>query len=213
MTGADGVDTELLDRQAMERLTQGDEDALRELAERHGDRVVRFLHRLVGDLHDAVDLCQETFLRVYRYRSEYDPGRPFRIWLYTIAANLGRNVLRARRRFLRISLEESAHGPDSPRIMDILSAEEPRPDESVERSELRQAVQRALNHLSPDLRSAVVLVDLQDFSTREAAAVLRIPERTLESRLYHGRRRLRPVLARWLSKVGLKQTAPAASAA
>lgn len=192
-----------LDRKAMERLLRGEEEALRELAERYGARVVRFLHRLVGNSHDAVDLCQETFLRVYRYRAEFDPRRSFRIWLFTIAANLGRNVLRARRRFLRVSLEDETRGPATPRVLDILAAEDPQPDESVERSELHEAVRGALERLSPDLRSAVQLVDLEDYSTLEAAKALRIPPRTVESRLYHGRRRLRQVLARWLSRVAL----------
>jgi RNA polymerase sigma-70 factor (ECF subfamily) len=192
-----------LDRAAMERLLRGEEDALRELAERYGARVVTFLHRLVGNPHDAVDLCQETFLRVYRYREEYDQQRSFRIWLFTIAANLGRNVLRARRRFLRVSLEDETRGPSTPRVLDILAAEDPQPDESVERSELHEAVRGALKRLSPDLRSAVQLVDLEDYSTLEAAKALQIPPRTVESRLYHGRRRLRQVLARWLSRVAL----------
>lgn len=201
MSLSEAPNTDQLDQAAMARLRDGDEDALRELAERYGPRVVRFLHRLVGDQHDAVDLCQEAFLRVYRYRADYEATRPFRIWLFTIAANLGRNVLRARRRFLRISLEESSKGPDSPRVMDILSAESPQPDESAERTELRMAIRGAMERLSPDLRSAVVLVDLQDMSTREAAEVLQVPERTVESRLYHGRRRLRQTLARWLIRV------------
>ncbi|MBL9128873.1 MAG: RNA polymerase sigma factor, partial [Verrucomicrobiales bacterium] len=140
-------------------------------------------------------------LRVYRHRNEYDPARPFRIWLFTIAANLGRNVLRARRRFLRISLHESAHGPDSPTVEEILSADAPSPDVSAERREVRNAVRVALDKLSPDLRTTVELVDLLDLSTREAAIALRVPERTVESRLYHGRRKLRQFLARWFRRV------------
>lgn len=201
MPPADTPTHDIHDRLAMERLVRGDEEALRELAERYGPRVVRFLYRLVGDAHDAVDLCQETLLRVYRHRAEYDPSRPFRIWLFTIAANLGRNVLRARRRFLRISLQESAHGPDSPTIEDILIADAPSPDVSAERGEIRKAVRHAIERLSPDLRTTVELVDLHDWTTREAAVALRVPERTIESRLYHGRRKLRQFLARWVRRM------------
>lgn len=188
------------DRDAMQRLVQGDEEALRELVDRHGPTVLRLLQRLVGNRDDALDLCQETFLRVHRYAADYDPDRSFRIWLFTIATNLGRNVLRARRRFLRVPIDANAEDPNQPSIAEILAAECPRPDEAVEAQERRLAVQQAMERLSPDQRSAVVLVDLQDLSVREAAAVLSLPPRTVESRLYHARRALRDRLARWFRR-------------
>lgn len=210
MTTPASPDTEAADREAMNRLVQGDEHALAELAERYAPRVVRLLARLIGDEQDALDLCQETFLRVYRARADYDPARPFHLWLFTIAANLGRNVVRARRRFLRISLDESAHDPDAPSLGDILAAEAPPPDQVTEKAELRFAVRQAIEKLPVDMRSAVVLVDLEDLSVKEAAAILQVPARTIESRLYHARRRLRDRLARWLNRLSPPTTAAAA---
>ena len=193
-------DSDMADRDAMLRLAGGEDEALRELVERHGPGIVRLLERLVGDRHDALDLCQETFLRVHRYRADYDPERPFRIWMYTIAANLGRNVLRARRRFLRVPFESVGADGEGASVAEILAAEDARPDEAAEATERRSAVRRALERLTPDMRAAVVLVDLQDLSVKEAAEVLRLSPRTLESRLYHARRMLRERLARWLGR-------------
>lgn len=198
MTGAEAGASDSADREAMARLVRGEDEALREIVDRHGPAVLKLLERLVADHHDALDLCQETFLRVHRYRADYDPDRPFRIWLYTIAANLGRNVLRARRRFLRVPFESHGWDPDEPSIAEILAADGSRPDEAAEATERKAAVRQAMDRLSPDLRSAVVLVDLQDMSVKEAAAVLRLSPRTVESRLYHARRLLRERLARWL---------------
>lgn len=83
--------------------------------------------------------------------------------------------------------------------------------ESLDRQamERRVAVRSALDKLSPDLRSALVLVDLEDLSTRQAAQVLQVPERTVESRLYHGRKKLRISLDRWLRR--WLQSTPAAA--
>lgn len=200
MPAAGRPETDAQDRETMARLIAGDDEALRELVDRHGPGVLTLLERLVGSKDDALDLCQETFLRVHRHRLEYDPSRPFRTWLITIAANLGRNVLRARRRFLRVPLDSHDAEAAGASISEILAAEGNRPDEALEAGERRDAVRGALDRLSPDMRSAVVLVDLEDLSVKEAAVALRLSPRTVESRLYHARRLLRERLMRWLGK-------------
>ena len=104
----------------------------------------------------------------------------------------------SRRRFLRVPFHSagSDDGDADAGLDRILAADGHKPDEAVESAERRAAVRAALDRLSPHLRTAVVLVDLEDLSVKEAAAVLRVPARTVESRLYHARRYLRERLAR-----------------
>lgn len=178
-----------LDKVDMSGVCQGDDEAMERLVARHGPGLLRYLQRMLAHESDAADLAQETFVRLHRECRRYDPQRGLRTWLFTIASNLARNQLRWRARHPAGSLDDD-ESPDLPRIRN-LSGGPPAPVDAILDAERRLAVREAMDSLPGGMREALMLVDMEDLSVSEAAGILGIPPRTVESRLFHGRRRLR----------------------
>jgi RNA polymerase sigma factor (sigma-70 family) len=151
----------------------------------HSARVYRLAYRLTGNPHDAEDLTQEVFVRVFRSLSSYTPGT-FEGWLHRITTNL---FLDAARRKQRIRFEgladEMAHR---------LPGSEPTPAQAFDDSHLDDDVQAALKALPPEYRAAVVLCDIEGFSYEEVAATLGVKLGTVRSRIHRGRAQLRSAL-------------------
>jgi RNA polymerase sigma-70 factor (ECF subfamily) len=191
------VDLDALDRQDMARLAGGHDGALNDLMERHAAPVFHFLCRMLGSEDDANDLAQESFVRVYRSRNSFKPDAKFSTWLFTIAANLARNQMRWRARHPNISLDaESAATEQS--LRDTLPAPGDAPSVELEAHERAVAVRAAVARLPEEMRETLVLVEWEDKPVAEAAAILKVPARTVESRLYRARQLLRERLAKWL---------------
>ena len=125
------TDTDVQDQADMERLMAGQDAALNVLMERHAGPIFQFIFRMLGDVDEANDLAQETFLRLYRARDRFRPGNRFTTWLFTIAANLARNHLRWRSRRPNLSLdaESSATGQT---LAEVLPSNSVNPGESAE---------------------------------------------------------------------------------
>ncbi len=151
----------------------------------HSARVYRLAYRLTGNPHDAEDLTQEVFVRVFRSLSSYTPGT-FEGWLHRITTNL---FLDSARRKQRIRFEgladEMAHR---------LPGSEPSPAQAFDDSHLDDDVQAALKALPPEYRAAVVLCDIEGFSYEEIAATLGVKLGTVRSRIHRGRAQLRSAL-------------------
>jgi len=151
----------------------------------HSARVYRLAYRLTGNPHDAEDLTQEVFVRVFRSLSSYTPGT-FEGWLHRITTNL---FLDSARRKQRIRFEgladEMAHR---------LPGSEPTPAQAFDDSHLDDDVQAALKALPPEYRAAVVLCDIEGFSYEEVAATLGVKLGTVRSRIHRGRAQLRSAL-------------------
>ena len=151
----------------------------------HSARVYRLAYRLTGNPHDAEDLTQEVFVRVFRSLSSYTPGT-FEGWLHRITTNL---FLDAARRKQRIRFEgladEMAHR---------LPGSEPTPAEAFDDTHLDDDIQAALKALPPEYRAAVVLCDIEGFSYEEIAATLGVKLGTVRSRIHRGRAQLRTAL-------------------
>jgi RNA polymerase sigma-70 factor (ECF subfamily) len=151
----------------------------------HSARVYRLAYRLTGNRHDAEDLTQEVFVRVFRSLSSYTPGT-FEGWLHRITTNL---FLDSARRKQRIRFEgladEMAHR---------LAGSEPTPAQAFDDSHLDDDVQAALKALPPEYRAAVVLCDIEGFSYEEIAATLGVKLGTVRSRIHRGRAQLRSAL-------------------
>src|SRR5580693_5968845 len=156
-----------------------------EIVRTHSARVYRLAYRLTGNPHDAEDLTQEVFVRVFRSLSSYTPGT-FEGWLHRITTNL---FLDSARRKQRIRFEgladEMAHR---------LAGSEPTPAEAFDDSHLDDDVQAALKALPPEYRAAVVLCDIEGFSYEEIAATLGVKLGTVRSRIHRGRAQLRAAL-------------------
>jgi len=178
------------DLEAMARLAGGEDSALSELMDRWKSRVIAFLLRFTGSGTAAVDLAQETFVRLYQTRGRFRPGpsgASFPPWLFGIAANLARNHLRWQTRHPTLPLEE-ARG----------AATEKNPGLSAELHEREAAVRTAVSGLPPDLREALILSEYEGLPQAEIAAVAGCSVKAVERRLSHARERLRRELSRYL---------------
>ena len=151
----------------------------------HSTRVYRLAYRLTGNPHDAEDLTQEVFVRVFRSLSSYTPGT-FEGWLHRITTNL---FLDAARRKQRIRFEGLAD-----EMTHRLAGSEPTPAQAFDDSHLDDDVQAALKALPPEYRAAVVLCDIEGFSYEEIAATLGVKLGTVRSRIHRGRAQLRSAL-------------------
>ena len=167
----------------------GRDDAYRELLSRYKAPVYRLIVKHVGDPDEALDLTQEPFLAGFSAMSRYDADRPFRVWIARIAINKCRDWARRRkvRAFFSRALPlESAHH---------VASDIPSPDmEASDRLELAR-VRGAIAQLPQNLREVLLLRGMDDVSQAEAAAMLNVSEKTVETRLYRARMRLRDLLA------------------
>jgi RNA polymerase sigma-70 factor (ECF subfamily) len=152
----------------------------------HSARVYRLAYRLTGNQHDAEDLTQEVFVRVFRSLSSYTPGT-FEGWLHRITTNL---FLDGARRRQRIRFE--GLGDD---VAQRLPGTELSPAQAWDERHLDGDIQAALAALPPDYRAAVVLCDIEGFSYEEIAATLGVKLGTVRSRIHRGRAQLRAALA------------------
>ena len=155
-----------------------------ELVREHADSVYRLAYRLTGDKHDAEDLTQETFMRVFRNVSKYQPGT-FEGWLHRITTNLFMDMVRHRAKIRMEALPE-----DYERVPAVTMT----PDEAYNASVLDPALQVALDELSPDFKVAVVLCDVVGMSYEEIADTLGVKMGTVRSRIRRGRTQLRQSL-------------------
>ncbi|MGZ4487180.1 MAG: RNA polymerase sigma factor SigE, partial [Nocardioides sp.] len=156
-----------------------------EIVERHSDRVYRLAYRLTGNRHDAEDLTQEVFVRVFRSLSSYTPGT-FEGWLHRITTNL---FLDQARRKAKIRFDALAEDAES-RLPSRATAT----DASFLDTQFDDDVEAALSALPPDFRAAVVLCDIEGLSYEEISDVLDLKLGTVRSRIHRGRAMLRKAL-------------------
>jgi RNA polymerase sigma-70 factor (ECF subfamily) len=157
-----------------------------QVVQEHSARVYRLAYRLTGNRHDAEDLTQEVFVRVFRSLSSYTPGT-FEGWLHRITTNLFLDQVRRKQRIRFDALPEDAG--------DRLAGSDPGPERAWEHNNLDHDVQAALDTLPPEFRAAVVLCDIEGLSYEEIAATLDVKLGTVRSRIHRGRAALRQALA------------------
>ena len=186
------------------RCIAGDAVAWEEIVQRYNRRIYNICYRFAGSADDAQDLTQEVFIKMYRMMSSYDSGRAaFMTWVTTITRNLLVDHFRKTKqdRMTETLDGASSEHEDAMPLSDRIPDKGAPPDARVQSREAGEAVQHALQKLSPELREAVILRDLQDMDYREIAAVLRVPEGTVKSRINRGRAELARVLQRTYRQV------------
>jgi RNA polymerase sigma-70 factor (ECF subfamily) len=156
-----------------------------EIVRTHSARVYRLAYRLTGNQHDAEDLTQEVFVRVFRSLESYTPGT-FEGWLHRITTNLFLDSVRRKTRIRFDALADDA--------VDRLAGREPSPAQTYDDTHLDADVQGALDALAPEFRAAVVLCDIEGLSYEEIATTLGIKLGTVRSRIHRGRAQLRAAL-------------------
>jgi len=171
----------------------GDDAAWQRLVVSQHRRVYGICYRFTGSQSDAEDLTQDVFLKVYRNLENFDSSKGrFTTWLTTLTRNLlVDHFRRTRQDRITDSIDISLDGEsDGPTMADRLSDTRRNQHEQVALLELRTRIQHGLKQMSPELREAVILRDLEDMDYREIAAVLDVPEGTVKSRISRGRAEL-----------------------
>jgi RNA polymerase sigma-70 factor (ECF subfamily) len=186
------------DTAAMLRLRNGDDTALNELMTRWQKPLTGYLWRQTQSEADALDLAQDTFVRVYEHRNKYKPSAKFSTWLYTIATNLCRNHARWRLRHPTVSIETAPFSNSDAKLSDQLPAGNATPSEMAQTAELASAVRDAILALPEDQRTATVLHEYEGAAYSDIADVLGCSVKAVENKLYRARQTLREKLARWL---------------
>jgi RNA polymerase sigma-70 factor (ECF subfamily) len=177
----------------------GDSRAWEQLARTQHRKIYGICYRFTGSQSDAEDLTQEAFLKMYRNLASFDPEKGgFTTWLTTLTRNLlVDNYRRSRLERASDSLDESCDGEDDgPTKAERLTDGGKNQEQHVAGLELRAQIQEALKQVSPDLREAVILRDLEDMDYKEIAEILGVPQGTVKSRISRGRSELARLLKR-----------------
>jgi RNA polymerase sigma factor (sigma-70 family) len=174
-----------------------------EIVDQQSDRVYRLAFRLTGDRHDAEDLTQEVFVRVFRSLSTYQPGT-LEGWIHRITTNLFLDQARRRQRIRFDALSDER--------ADRLHSDLPTPDTAYADQTFDDDIESALSTLPPEFRAAVVLCDVEGLSYDEIAQILDAKLGTVRSRIHRGRAMLRAALAHRAPAEGrIRYQGPAAS--
>ena len=189
----------------LRRCLTGDAAAWEDIVRRYQRRIYNICYRFAGSAVHADDLTQEVFIKMYKTLDSYDVERgAFTTWITTITRNLLVDHFRkGKHDRLTDSLDASPGPEEEGRALGEQIEDKSRvsPDEQVRSREAGETVHQALQKLSPELREAVILRDLQDMDYKEIAAVLKVPEGTVKSRINRGRVELARLLSRTYRQV------------
>lgn len=166
------------------KVQEGDEVAFGEIVAIYKNKIVNFLYQLTSDYEKAVELAQETFMRVYFKADRYRPVAPLSSWIYAIASNLAKTELKKMRRYNHVSIDDVKN-----KYAEGLSQQEDR-----ESSGMIKKVKTALDLLHPRYRIPVILKDIEGFTQEEIAEILKKPVGTIKARISRGRTYLRKEL-------------------
>ena len=181
------------EQELIRQVQEGDEMAFSKIVRIYKDKIVNFLWQLTGDYEKAVELGQETFMRVYFKAYRYKPIAPLSSWIYTIASNLAKTEMKKMRKYFVVSLEDI----QNKYAEGIVFTENPA------HSELIKNVRRAISSLHHRYRIPIILKDIEGFSQEEIAQILQKPLGTIKARISRGRNYLRKELEEGSFKINL----------
>ena len=186
------------------RCITGDAVAWEEIVRQHSRRIYNICYRFTGSADNADDLAQEVFIKMYRTLSSFDPDKgAFTTWITTMTRNLLVDHFRKSKQDRATDSLDAGLGEeeDSVTLGDRIQDTAPSADDRIQRRETQEMVQKAIQKLSPELREAVILRDLQDMDYKEIASALKVPEGTVKSRINRGRMELAKLLQRTYRQV------------
>jgi RNA polymerase sigma-70 factor, ECF subfamily len=195
----DVVSESTSDHALLEATRTGNEDAFAELVSRYRNQITSYIYRMTSDYDGAVDLAQETFVRVYRAADRYQQSHAFSTYIYRIATNLAISELRKRKRRRLVSLTGFFQSNDGSEAREFNPADErPLQDTEMVHAERRNAVQRAISTLPEKYRAPLILRDVDGRSYEEIARILETSEGTVKSRISRARGFLREKMKAYL---------------
>jgi RNA polymerase sigma-70 factor (ECF subfamily) len=175
------TDAELLDRYAA-----GDESAFYEIVSRYKNSLYTFLKQFLNRQDLVEDIFQETFLQLFTSRESFDPNRPLRPWLFTIAANKAKDALRKAQRMNAIPIGTISESQDMSfdDVLNTLTSDNTMPYEDLEKGEISSRVAEVIKNMPENLREILILAYYNKFSYKQMAQILSIPIGTVKSRLH-----------------------------
>ncbi len=184
------------DQQLVQRVQKGDKGAFDLLVLKYQHRVLKLVSRFVNDAADAQDIAQEAFLKAYRALPSFRGDSAFYTWLYRIAINTAKNALVSNRRRpvdFNLDLQDPEQYDRHAKLKEVDT-----PEGVLLTEEIRQVVERAMQQLPEDLRTAIVLREIEGLSYEEIAEAMDCPVGTVRSRIFRAReaidKRLQPLL-------------------
>lgn len=180
------------DRRLIVACLQGNRDAFTVLTRRYEDRLFNTVFQVVGNVEDAQDVVQETFINAYQSLHNFKGDAQFYTWLYRIAMNTA--ISHKRKQKGTLSLDSGRNGEAGLEPPD--RSEYNRPGHAMEQAEQGRGIQKALNSLSPEHKIVLVLKEIEDLKYEQIAEILQLPIGTVRSRLHRARIELRELLER-----------------
>jgi RNA polymerase sigma-70 factor (ECF subfamily) len=193
---ADQVVSDDPDFEIVARVRNGETDAFEELVRKHSRRVYRSLLGILGSAEEAEDALQDAFFKAFQHLPRFEARSRFSTWLVRIAINTGLQRLRSRKEFDSLDEENEEFRPRK------IQAWSDSPEEFYSREELRKLVEQEVMKLPSKYRVALMLRDLEELSTEEAAATLGLSVPGLKARVLRGRLMLRESLVPYFAKAG-----------
>jgi len=174
------------DEQLLEAYRHGDKGGFAELVERYQRELFHFLVRFLGDRAAAEDVFQETFLQVHQSADQFDPSRRFRPWLFTIAANKARDLMRsqARRPANPLQAQISPGNEEGGQFVDLMESTAAAPGARLEKEEIERLVHTTVMDMPDHLREILLLSYFHQFPYKQISDILNIPLGTVKSRLH-----------------------------
>jgi RNA polymerase sigma-70 factor (ECF subfamily) len=176
---------------------RGDSAAFEILCKQSANKVFHMARRMMRNKEDAEDVVQESFQQAFIHLKSFNGNSRFSTWLSRIAINAALMKLRKKHRLWDVSLDESPETEELPSRIEVAD-QDPSPEQLYARQERQRFLSQAMNELTPGMRKAIELRELDERSTEETARIMGISVSAVKARVFHGRRKLRERLNRWV---------------
>lgn len=189
----------MTDAQLIRRFLDGDVGAFNTLVWRWEKSLYNFVLRYIGNREDSKDVCQKTFIRVYRKLHRLREPNKFSTWLFQIAINICRDELKRQKRHSHISLEqlrENRNGVET-FAADLRGAAQSHPETQAHNRDLFELLNHALQNIPEEQRVVIIMKEYQGLKFTEIAEILQTSVNTAKSRMYYGLTALRKVFKKW----------------
>jgi len=189
-------DDSILDEELIQRVQSGDASAFDQLVDRYKSRLYGVIYHMLSNHEDAADLSQETFLKAFKSIHKFRRDANFYTWLYRIGVNTTLNFIKGRKE-TPLSLNPwNPEAEEEPALKVLASKESVR--EGVNMGELQEKLNEALQKLSEEHRTVVVLHDIEGMPHQEIAKIMGCSEATARSKLFYAHQQLQGLLAKYL---------------